>query len=338
MLSIGTVHLPSPLILAPMAGVSDLPFRLIARELGCGFAFTEMISMRSLVQGNRKTGAMLATRAGDQPLGVQLLGRDAELAPRALEALRDGDFALIDINAACPVGKVVSRGEGASLMKEPDALYKLLRAVVRYAAAPVTVKIRAGWDDRSINAREVALRAQDAGISGLLIHGRTRMQGYSGTVSYRVIAEVKEALSIPVIASGDALSSQLIKKLFDETGADGVAVARGALGNPWIFRQAAQFLCEGTPAPEPAGDELAAVMRRHLELCIAHCGEGAGTMVFRKLFAWYIKGRPLVRQLKQKAFHAQSAAEMRALIDSFLDRGEGAEPHLPLCSPRPLAA
>lgn len=335
MLSIGPLNIPSRLLLAPMAGVSDLPFRLVARELGCEFAFAEMISVRSLVQGSSKTRAMLASEPADRPLGVQLLGRDPELAPYALDMLRERDIALIDVNAACPVAKVTARGEGSGLLREPAVLGKLLRAVVRHAGLPVTVKIRAGWDEQSVNARDVALLAQDAGVSGLFIHGRTKMQGYSGTVNYRVIAEVKAALSVPVIASGDALSPELIKKLFDETGCDGVALARGSLGNPWLFRQAPLFLNGGTVSPPPSEEELAAVMGRHFDRCVAHHGERNGTTVFRKLFAWYIKGRPLVRSLKEEGFRAQQAAEMRALIGAIGCRSAVAGPD---ASPRPLAA
>lgn len=324
MLTIGPLHIPSRLLLAPLAGVSDLPFRRISREQGCEFAFAEMISLSSLVRGSRKTRAMLASDPADRPLGVQLLGRDPDLVPRALDMLRDRDIALIDVNAACPVGKVTARGEGAGLLREPRLLGAFLSAVVRHAGLPVTVKIRAGWDEGTVNAREVALRAQDAGVSGLFIHGRTKAQGYSGTVSYRVIAEVKAALSTPVIASGDALSPELIKKLFDETGCDGVALARGSLGNPWLFRQASVFLKDGTVLPPPAEQELAAVMRRHLELCVARYGERNGTTTFRKLFAWYIKGRPLVRSLKEEGFRAQRASEMHALIDAVGCRGAAA--------------
>jgi tRNA-dihydrouridine synthase B len=205
------------------------------------------------------------------------------------------------------------------LLKTPQVLHRFLKAVVAHADVPVTVKIRAGWDERSINAREVALLAQDAGVHCLFIHGRTKIQGYSGSVDYKVIAEVKRALDIPVIASGDALSPQLIKKLFDETGCDGVAIARGALGNPWIFRDTVCFLERGVVPDRPRLDELTGVMRRHLSLCTDYYGEVIGTMMFRKLFAWYIKGLSDVRPLKERAFQARTKDEMIAVMETFVD-------------------
>lgn len=322
MLTIGTVALPSACLLAPLAGISDLPFRRVNRSFGCGFAFAEMISARALVYRNRNTSAMLSSLPEDKPLGIQLLGNDPEVMKKALELLRDHEFDLLDINAACPVGKVTGRGEGASLLRDPRALGDLIRIVVASSPVPVTLKIRAGWDEASLNAREVALRAQEAGISGLFLHGRTRAQGYSGRVDYRIIREVKEALDIPVIASGDALSPQLIRKMFEETGCDGVAVARGALGNPWIFREIDPFLRNGTLLPRPDGEEIALTMQAHLDLCIGHYGEGIGTLVFRKFFAWYVRGLSDIKVLKEKAFHATTREQMLGIIREVRDARE----------------
>ncbi|MFO0754784.1 MAG: tRNA dihydrouridine synthase DusB [Thermodesulfovibrionales bacterium] len=314
MLTIGSVVLPSPCLLAPLAGISDLPFRMVNRSFGCGFAFAEMISARALVYRNRNTAAMLSSFPEDTPLGVQLLGNDPEMMKRALELLRDHAFDLLDINAACPVGKVTARGEGASLLRDPKALGALLRAVVAHSPVPVTLKIRAGWDDASRNALEVALRAREAGISGLFLHGRSREQGYSGRVDYRIIREVKEALDVPVIASGDALSPHLVRRMFEETGCDGVAVARGALGNPWIFKEIGPFLRDGTLLPRPEGPEVARTMQSHLDLCIAHYGEGVGTLVFRKFFAWYVRGFADIKVLKEQAFRAATREQMLGII------------------------
>ncbi len=321
-LTIGTVVLPSPCLLAPLAGVSDLPFRTVNRSFGCAFAFAEMISARALVYQNRNTATMLSSLPADKPLGVQLLGNDPEVMKKALEILRNHEFDLLDINAACPVGKVTGRGEGASLLRDSKALAELVRTVVAHSPVPVTLKIRAGWDDTSLNAREVALRTQEAGISGLFLHGRTRAQGYSGRVNYRIIREVKEALDIPVIASGDALSPRLIKKMFDETGCDGVAIARGALGNPWIFREVDPYLRNGTLLPRPEGEEIARTMQTHLDLCIDHYGEGVGTLVFRKFFAWYVRGIADIKVLKEKAFRATTREQMLGIIREAGDTRE----------------
>jgi len=316
MLSIGNLTLASPLILAPMAGISDMPYRLINRSFGCGLAFTEMISATALAYKSKNTLKMLSATANEEPLGVQILGADPEIIKRALDILSEYSFDVIDFNAACPVSKVVSSGKGAGLLREPEKLQKLLKVIIKNAGVPVTVKIRSGWDKASINAVETAKRAQDSGVSGLFIHGRTKMQGYSGTVDYRIIREVKESLKIPVIASGDALTPDLIRKMFDETGCDGVSVARGALGNPWIFRETAEYLNNGSVPDRPGFCEMALTMKEHLNLIVAFRGEETGVIQFRKFFAWYLKGRA-VKELKAKAFHACTRDEMLRLIDEL---------------------
>jgi tRNA-dihydrouridine synthase B len=313
-LHIGNVSLPSACILAPLAGVSDLPFRLINRSCGCGFAYTEMISARSLVYKSANTLKMLSTAEEDRPLGVQLLGSDPDVLRSALGLLTAYRFDIVDFNAACPVGKVTGKGEGASLLREPRKLGALLRVIVENAPAPVTVKIRAGWDDTAVTAKEAALHAEDAGVAALCIHGRTRAQGYSGRVDYSIIREVKEALQIPVIASGDALSPVLIKKLFDETGCDAVAIARGALGNPWIFREAAEFLESGRLPERPSVADIATKIEEHLELCCAFHGEYGAIKLFRKFFVWYTRGIFDIRSLRQRAFTAVTKEEMMELI------------------------
>ena len=313
MLSIGNLTLASPLILAPMAGISDMPYRLINRSLGCGLAFTEMISATALAYKSKNTLRMLSATADDKPLGVQILGGDPEIIKRALDILSEYAFDIIDFNAACPVSKVVSSGKGAGLLREPEKLQRLLKVIVKNAGVPVTVKIRSGWDKASINAVETAIRAQDSGVSGLFIHGRTKMQGYSGTVDYKIIREVKESLEIPVIASGDALTPGLIKKLFDETGCNGVAVARGALGNPWIFQETIEYLKNGTIPCRPDVHEIVRTMKKHLALLVEFHGERTGVMLFRKLFTWYTRGLA-VKQLKVRAFLAGTSDEMLRLI------------------------
>ena len=214
MLKIGNLNLKSNLILAPMAGVSDLPFRMLNRQFGAELAFVEMINARSISHKSKRTQSMLSSGPKDKPLGVQLLGCEEQFILKALDVLKGYKFELLDFNAACPAKKVVRRKEGAGLLKEPKKLKKLLKLVVKNSTVPVTVKIRTGWDKDCVNAKEVALYAQDAGIAGLFIHGRTKVQGYSGAVDYAAIREVKKALDIPVIASGDILSAQLAQKIF----------------------------------------------------------------------------------------------------------------------------
>ncbi len=304
-------------MLAPLAGISDLPFRMLNRNFGCDFAFTEMISARSLVYQSNNTLKMLSTGPGDRPLGVQLVGNDKEIMKRAVDILSSWEFDLLNINAACPVEKVIRKGEGAALMKDPHKLKDILRKVIDQAHLPVTLKIRSGWDEDSVNAREVALYARDAGIEALFIHGRTRSQSYGGSVDYRIIREVKAALDIPVIASGNALSPLLIKRLFEETGCDGVIIARGALGNPWIFKETDELLMKGTIPERPHTRDIVTAMAAHLTMCCDFLGETVGTTVFRKFYAWYTKSLYGSKPLREKAFHAITKRQMLDLINEL---------------------
>jgi len=303
MLKIGDLKLKSRFILAPMAGISDLPFRMLCRKFGAELAFVEMINARSIGHKSRRTRAMLSTLPKDKPLGIQLLGSEEQYIRKALEVLKEYRFDILDFNAACPAKKVVRRGEGASLMKDPKKLSKLLKLVVRGTKAPVTIKIRSGWDKDSINAREVALYAEDAGARAVFVHGRTKVQGYAGSVDYKSIKDVKKALKVPVIASGDIFSTQLIKRMFDETGADAVAVARGALGNPWIFEDR-----------KPDAKEVVQVMVEHLNSCVDFYGEKRGVIIWRKFFGWYTKGFRKVRPLREKSSRAKTRDEMLGII------------------------
>ncbi len=313
-LSIGSLHLPCCTILAPLAGISDMPYRLMNRRFGCCLAFTEMISARSLVNDSGRTLRMLATQPQDRPLGVQLVGSDPQVLAQAIELLKPFTFDVIDLNAACPARKVVGVDQGAALMKEPARLEVLLRAMVRAADVPVTVKIRAGWDNASQNACEAALRAQDAGVRAVFIHGRTRSQGYGGRVSYGIIAQVKQALEVPVIGSGDVFSAAHALEMLERTGCDGVSVARGALGNPWIFSEL-QAALAGEQAPErPGPAEIAACMLEHLDMSVNLCGEELGIKRFRKFFGWYTRGFHRIRPLRSAAFICRTRAELAAII------------------------
>ncbi|MDD3846102.1 MAG: tRNA dihydrouridine synthase DusB [Syntrophorhabdaceae bacterium] len=320
MLTIGNITLPVPVMLSPMAGVSDLPFRLITRSFGSPLAFTEMIDINAISQKDKRTTHMLSSSPDDRPLGVQFLGSSESQIPMAVERLSGHACDLIDFNAACPSPKVTRKGKGAALMKDPKKLRDILSALVRCSPLPVAVKIRAGWDADSINARDVALFAQDAGISALFIHGRTKSQGYSGAVDYGIIREVKEALSIPVIASGDNLSLELIRRMFAQTGCDGVAIARGALGNPWIFRDVIGFFRDGVVPPKPDVADRVAVMKRHLELSVGHWGEKRGVGIFHKFFIWYTRGLAGLRPLRDRAFRTGTKEGLIEVIDELAQR------------------
>lgn len=314
MLKIANLSLKTDLILSPMAGVTDFPFRMLNRGFGCELAFVEMINCRSVSYKSKRTQQMLFSNKLDRPLGVQLLGCEDKFVRKAMGVINKYKFDILDFNASCPVRKVVARGEGAGLLKDPKKLNSILKLVVSEATVPVTAKIRLGWDKDSINAKEVALYCRDAGVSGLFIHGRTRAAGHSGAVDYGSIREVKKALDIPVIASGDIFSPQLAGKMFDETGCDGITIARGALGNPWIFSQISEFLKRGRITEKPQAAEVIKVMLEHLDMCVDFHGEKNGVVIFRKFFGWYTKGLRNIRPLRKSVSIAKTRRQMTEII------------------------
>lgn len=297
-----------------MAGITDLPFRMLCRRFGAELAFVEMINCRSISHKNRRTKQMLASLPKDKPLGMQILGCEEQYILRALEVLRGYAFDLLDFNAACPSKKVVRRGEGSGLLKEPKKLKKILKLVVKNSWLPVTVKIRLGWDKDSVNAKDIALLAQDCGVNALFIHGRTKTQGYSGQVDYNMIREVKKVLDIPLIASGDIFSGLLAKKMLDETGCDGLAVARGSLGNPWIFKEIKEYLKSGKIIHRPKEENIAKVLREHLDSSLDFYGERNGIVIFRKFYIWYTKGLCKVRRLRERSSRARTRPEVESII------------------------
>jgi tRNA-dihydrouridine synthase B len=315
MLSIGKFNLKSNLILAPMAGISDLPFRQLNRYFGAELAFIEMINCRSLSYKSKRTARMLASVEGDRPLGVQLLGSEEKFLEKGIDIINRFKFDILDFNVACPAKKVVRRGEGAALLRQPDKLRRLLGLIIKNSESPVTVKLRLGWDKESEGGQEAAQICQDMGVCAVFIHGRTKMQGYSGKVDYKSIAKIKKALNIPVIASGDIFSAELAKKMFDETGCDGLNIARGALGNPWIFRQISEFIEHDHILAVPDVEELVDVMLKHLQLCLDFHGEKNGIVIYRKFFAWYTKGLPKVRPLREQSSRVRTKDEMIEIIE-----------------------
>jgi len=315
MLKIGKLKLESNLILAPMAGITDLPYRMLCRKFGAELAFVEMVNCRSVSFKSRRTKQMLLTLPGDKPLGIQILGCEEQYVLKSLEVLKNYKFDILDFNAACPAKKVVRRGEGSGLLREPKKFAKLLKLVVKESWLPVSVKIRLGWDNTSINAREIALLAQDCGINALFIHGRTKTQGYSGQVDYNIISEVRKVLNIPLIASGDVFSGLLAKKMLDETGCAGLAIARGSLGNPWIFKEIKEYLESGKIVSRPEKKEIAKVMLEHLAVCIDFYGERNGVVIFRKFYTWYTKGLRKVRRLRERSSRLKTKEEVIKIIN-----------------------
>lgn len=303
-------------ILAPLSGISSLPFRKLNRKAGCKFAYLEMISARSLSYLSRRTVEMMVTDKTDQPLGVQLLASDPYYLAKALERLEGFAYDVLDFNAACPRKKVTSHGKGAALLKEPKKLQGLLAVMVKQAKLPVTVKLRLGWDSAKSSV-DIAKRAQDSGVSAVCLHGRTRQQGYRSPVDYLSIKKVKAALRIPLIASGDIWSARRAKQMFDETNCDAVMVARGALGNPWIFREINQFLTKRRVIPRPSLKEVTKMMKQHLKLSIDFYGERVGTVQFRKFYIWYTRGFSQAKLLRRNTHQASSKIQMLKLIEQF---------------------
>jgi len=310
-------------MLAPLAGISDLPFRRLCRKFGCTLAYIPMISAKSIVYENKNTEKMLARHDRDRPLGIQFFGRDPDIIKKAMAITAKYRFDMIDLNAACPVSKVTKKGEGAGLMEDPKRIREILRTMVKNADVPVTLKIRAGWSPTKINAREVALYAREAGISALTIHGRTRAQKYGGRVNYDIIRQVKEALDIPVIGSGDVFSAEMAVRMLRETGCDYAAVARGALGNPWIFREIDGLLKTGVLPQRPALTEIIDTMIEHLRAYVDFYGEHLGVMIFRKFFGWYTKGFYHIKPLRGQAFLTATQSEMIDIIHRLRDLKPG---------------
>lgn len=317
MLKIGTLQLSSNVLLAPLAGISDSSFRLICREFGASFTFVEMINARALSHKSKKTKKMLTVDPKDSPIGVQLVGCELPHIERAVDVIKRYDFDVLDFNAACPVRKVCRRGEGAALMKEPKKLAEILTLLSKLWRKPLTIKLRSGWDAGARNAAEIARIAEDCGVNAIFIHGRDRQQFYKGTVDYNAIAEVKKSVSVPIIASGDIWSARYAQKMFDETGCDGILVARGALGNPWIFGEIEEYFKTGRVLPAPSTDEVIDTLLHHLELSIAEHTEKRAVPLMRKFAGWYFKNRPHVRCLRHAINPVKTKKEFVAAIETL---------------------
>jgi len=289
-MKIGNVELGGRVFLAPMAGVTDLAFRLICKEKGCDLLYTEMINAKALCYDDEKTKKMLNIRDEEHPISVQIFGSDPDYMGRATEILNEYPNEILDINMGCPAPKVVKNGDGSALMKNPKLAGEVLKAVVNNSIKPVTLKIRKGWDDNSINALEIAKIAEDAGISAIAVHGRTREQYYSGVADWDIIKQVKETVKIPVIGNGDVFDIKAAIKMLDKTGCDAIMIGRGSQGNPWIFNQINSYLDSGIIVPEPSVEEKISTAIKHLNLALEEDGEYVAVREMRKHIAWYLKG------------------------------------------------
>lgn len=313
-LKIGDVTLTGPVLLAPMAGVTDSPYRIICKEMGCDLVYTEMVSAKAIYYHNKNTEELMSYQPEEAPVAVQLFGSDPKIMAEMAAQIEDR-FALIDINMGCPVPKIVKNGEGSALMRKPELIREILTEMVKTVHKPVTIKIRKGFNDEEVNAVEIAKIAEDCGVAAITVHGRTREQYYSGKADWDIIRQVKEAVSIPVIGNGDIFSAQDGAAMMEQTGCDGIMIARGAKGNPWIFRDMKQYLTDGTIPPAPTTDEIYDMVLRHVELQVQHQGEHMGMLEMRKHASWYTQGCPNSSALRREVNQVETIAEMKELLE-----------------------
>lgn len=307
----------NPLVLAPMAGITDLPFRMICKELGAGLVFSEMVSVEALIRDHKRTHGMLRTDRVERPIVFQIFGSKPASMAEAAHIVSQGEVDFIDINMGCPVLKVLKSGAGSALLRDLGLAKEIMAAVVGASKVPVLVKIRLGWDAKNIVAVDVAQAAEAAGITAVTVHARTKAQGFSGHADWDMIGVVKNSVSIPIIGNGDVRSGQDAKRMMDETGCDGVMIARAIQGNPWIFREAKQFLETGVVPPPPTLEEREAVMLRHLNDIVTLLGAHIGVREMRKHLCWYTKGLPGGAEFRTTINRLATVKEVKREIEEY---------------------
>ena len=318
-MKIGNIEIKNSIALAPMAGVTDLPFRILCKEMGCGLLYTEMVSAKALLYKNKNTEPLLETNGEENPIAVQIFGSDPDImGDMAKKLCEERTFDIIDVNMGCPVPKIVNNHEGSALMKNPELVEKILNNIVSKVDRPVTVKIRKGFDEKNVNAVEIAKIAEGCGISAIAVHGRTREQYYSGSADYSVIADVKNNVNIPVIGNGDIRGIDDAKCIYEETGCDGIMIGRAARGNPWIFRDISDYMNKGILHDTPDMSEVKDMILRHAKLLIKYKGEYTGIREMRKHVAWYTTGMPHSAVIRNMVNQTESYEQLVDLINTQL--------------------
>ena len=311
---IGNVRIENPFVLAPMAGVTDMPFRTLCKEQGAGLICMEMISAKAISFHNKNTIALMKIDPCEHPVSMQLFGSEPELMAEVAKSIEDKDFDILDINMGCPVPKVVNNGEGSALLKNPELIVQIIKSVSSAIQKPVTVKVRIGFENAPVDIVEIARRAEDAGAAAIAVHGRTRQQYYSGTADWDIIRQVKEAVSIPVIGNGDVDSPLKAEALLKQTGCDGVMIGRAVRGNPWIFREMNHYFQTGELLPRPSSEEIREMIVRHARAQIALKGEFTGIREMRKHVAWYTAGMRHSAGLRRASNTIESYEALQELL------------------------
>ena len=316
-LSIGNVTLENNVILAPMAGVSDLPFRLLCREQGAGMVCMEMISAKAIFYNNKNTESLMEIHPDEGCVSLQLFGSDPKIMGEMAKRIEDRPFQILDVNMGCPVPKVVNNHEGSALMKNPILVGEIVESLVKSISKPVTVKIRKGFDDDNVNAVEIARIAQESGASAVAVHGRTRQQYYSGKADWDIIRQVKEALHIPVIGNGDVVDGVSARKMLDETGCDGIMIGRAAQGNPFLFREICHYLKTGEVLPGPTMEEMRDTIIRHADMQVQYKGEYTAVREMRKHISWYSSGYRNSSKLRGKINEMETMEQLKETVHNL---------------------